>query len=431
MTKFNLHDIENDLILSFLQSKKLWITFSEDVQSDFFQSKINSLLFKIFQKYWQKYKNLPSKNQTLTFLKKLEAKESSGLNASDLSYVENIYAREPLVDHELDFLYDEIKKFIKRNKLENALYQSATEITDEEKYEEIEKRIKEAIFWKDEVDVGNLVNKNITERYNELQSIYENVIKTPWSQLNAGLGGGLFAKEIACFIAASGVGKSVALSNLATHAYLKLKKNVAYITLEMSSARICQRMDVSITKLKMSDIIKKQDVVKAKWEELTVGNNANLYVKEFPTSTISAANIEKYFHTLKLYEGWSPDLIVVDYADILLPRSKSKDASTYITGGAVMEELRGLTFLYNCPLVTATQTNRGGYNIDINDFNESHVGESMKKLFTLDTLIVINSTDSQRMARQGDMKILKTRNGVKGQIIPINITYEHFLIEEQ
>ena len=433
VNKFNLHDLEKDIFKAFLQSKKIWIQFESHIESNFFTNKADQFLFQIFKKYWSKYKHLPTKNQCLTFLKKAEGLTNSKITANDISKIESIYdslSTNPLMEHELEHLSMEMRKFIKRNKLEIALFESAANIADEDKYDEIEAKIKEAVMWKDDVDLGISIFNNIDQRYNKLEEIYKNVIKTPWAQLNDALGGGLFEKEIYCIIAPSGVGKSIALSNIATYVYSKLQKKVVYISLELSEARLGQRIDVSITGIKMGEIIQQRDKVKEYWKKLIKNNPGDLRIKEFPTSSVSSKIIENYIYSLSIYENFKPDLIIIDYADILLPNEEDKKAGSYINAGRVVEQMRALGYIYECPVLTATQSNRGGYNIDIADFNETHIGESMKKLFTLDTLIVLNSTDSQRMVGEADMKILKCRNGAKNSIINFSIKYEYFRLEE-
>jgi len=431
--RLNMHELEKDIFQAFLQSKKVWITFEQHIESAFFTKKIDQLMFTIFQKYWTKHKHLPTKNQCITFLKKLEGNPGAKISITDIENTQKIFDRiqtNPLVDHEIQHISDELKAFIKRSKLEKALYESAADIEDETKFPEIESKIKEAILWKEDVSLGVSIAKDIDKRYDELERIYTNVIKTPWPQLNASLGGGLFEKEIACIIAPSGVGKSIVLSNVATHVFSKLQKKVVYISLELSEARLGQRLDVSMTNIKMAQIVKEREAVKKYWYNIMKDNPGELRMKEFPTSSVNSRDIENYLYTLEIYEGFKPDIIIIDYADILNPNEEDKKGGSYINAGRVVEQMRGLGYIYSCPILTATQSNRGGYNIEIGDFNEVHIGESMKKLFTLDSLIVLNSTDAQRLVGEADMKLLKCRNGVKNSIINFTVKYEYFRLEE-
>jgi hypothetical protein len=82
----------------------------------------------------------------------------------------------------------------------------------------------------------------------------------------------------------------------------------------------------------------------------------------FPTRGVSVLGIQsaldEYART-----GWSADVVVVDYADILAPVSGTADTRDQIN--TTWELLRGMAIRSKCLVVTATQVKRTAYNTDI------------------------------------------------------------------
>ena len=82
---------------------------------------------------------------------------------------------------------------------------------------------------------------------------------------------------------------------------------------------------------------------------------------------------------LKTKKNFVPDVIVLDYLN-LVGSYRIRDASnTHATMKNVAEELRGLAVEKNLMLVTATQTNRAGQtasDFELTEVSESH-GDSL------------------------------------------------------
>ena len=62
-----------------------------------------------------------------------------------------------------------------------------------------------------------------------------------------------------------------------------------------------------------------------------------------------------------------PDLIIVDYFDLLLSHSNKTD-STYAEQGGVYIDLRGMSGELGIPIWTASQTNRSTIDSEVIEF---------------------------------------------------------------
>jgi hypothetical protein len=209
------------------------------------------------------------------------------------------------------------------------------------------------------------------------------------------------------------VGKTLLKCHLASH-YLRIGKNVLYITLEMSENEIAKRIDANLLNVEMDKLtemskeqyIKKRNYIMSK----TLGK---LMIKEFPTASANVNHFRALLNELRLKKNFVPDIILIDYMNICASSRMKMGASvnsyTYIK--SIAEELRGLAVEFNVPLITSSQLNRtGGSNSDpnIEDISESH-GTGM----TADFIAALINTEELETLNQLMVKQIKSRYGDK------------------
>jgi hypothetical protein len=90
--------------------------------------------------------------------------------------------------------------------------------------------------------------------------------------------------------------------------------------------------------------------------------------------------------------GWTPDVMVVDYADIIgFPSGvKEKIEAVDIT----WRELRALSTEFHCLVITATQSTRTGYNSWL--LSKSDVSDSKTKTAHVTAMVGVNVTEAER-----------------------------------
>jgi hypothetical protein len=91
-------------------------------------------------------------------------------------------------------------------------------------------------------------------------------------------------------------------------------------------------------------------------------------------------------------EGWVPDVIVIDYADILAPMAGYKDSREAVN--ASWQMMRSLSQTYHCLLVTASQTNTASYRAEVMEM--SHFSEDKRKLAHVTGAVGINQSDEDK-----------------------------------
>jgi hypothetical protein len=104
-----------------------------------------------------------------------------------------------------------------------------------------------------------------------------------------------------------------------------------------------------------------------------------LIIKEYPTASAHAGHFKSLLNELSIKKGFKPDIIFIDYLNICSSsRFKGTIVNSYTFVKAIAEELRGLAVEYNVPIVSATQTTRTGYCLDLK--TQVQTPQGMKKL---------------------------------------------------
>jgi replicative DNA helicase len=145
----------------------------------------------------------------------------------------------------------------------------------------------------------------------------------------------------------------------------------------------------------------------------------SLVIKFYPTKTATISTIRSHLQQLRNNKFY-PDLVIVDYADLLKPTSNYNDQ--YADLGATFADLRGLAGELNIPVWTATQVNRAGIMADAPDIE--HVSDSLQKMMIADIAIAIAMTKEERAVHRARLFIQKNRNGPAKREVQIHTAYD-------
>lgn len=214
-------------------------------------------------------------------------------------------------------------------------------------------------------------------------------------------------KELATIMGGAKSGKTTALIGFAKAASLK-GFNVLYVTLEVSSSIIAERLDASLSDTEVRELCKHIHDVKNKVKDLAAKAGA-LKIHEFPSGTFSPnmlrALIQRYAAKSQRF-----DLVVVDYADIMAPNFRYNDPIE--NSKSVYVDLRAIASEEDVAMLTATQTNREGYKATV--AKAEHVAEDFNKVRTVDLMISINITDEERSKGEARLYFAASRNQESG-----------------
>jgi hypothetical protein len=84
---------------------------------------------------------------------------------------------------------------------------------------------------------------------------------------------------------------------------------------------------------------------------------------------------------------------------------------------SIYEELRAISTEFQCPVWTASQTNRSGLNAEV--ITMEQISEAFNKCFVADFIFSVSRTIEDKQNNQGKIFIAKNRNGPDGMIYDI------------
>jgi hypothetical protein len=146
-----------------------------------------------------------------------------------------------------------------------------------------------------------------------------------------------------------------------------------------------------------------------KLDDLRKKITGRLIIKEYPTAAASTNHFRSLLNELNLKRNFKPHIIFVDYINICASAriKPGQFVNTYTYVKSIAEELRGMAVENSVPIMSATQTNRAGFqNTDVGLEDTS---ESFGLPATADFMFAIISNEKLEEAGQILIKQLKNR----------------------
>ena len=207
-------------------------------------------------------------------------------------------------------------------------------------------------------------------------------------------------------VAPAGIGKTWCLQSLGASA-VKRGLNVVHYTLELNQNYVGLRYDTVFSGVTTADIKYYQDDVKKKIDQL----KGTLLIKYFPTKSASVQTLTSHLSQIEI-QGTKPDLVLVDYADIL----KGVGSEKRHVLENIYEDLRGLAGEIECPIWTASQANRSSLEEEVIDATK--VAEAYSKVMIADFVVSVSRKVEDKIANTSRFHVIKNRFGIDGITFP-------------
>ena len=358
---------------------------------------------KIFE-YRQKYTSHPS-HDTMTIILRSELDGVSDLLKNQVrEYYAKILAGAADTGG-LEHVKEVALDFCKKQKLKEAMLECVG-LMQRSSYDEISGKINNALNLGTDNDLGYDYMVDFEKRF---ELVARAPVTTGWKYIDKITGGGLGKGELGVCVAPTGGGKSMVLTHLGAEA-LKAEKTVIHYPFELMDSVVCRRYDSCLTEIDLSSIIINKEKVRKIIEDIP----GKLIVKQYPTKSASTVTLKAHLEKLKR-RGINPDMIIVDYADLLKPVHREKEKRNELE--SIYEELRAIAMEMECPIWTASQTNRSGLNAEI--ITMESISEAFNKCFVADFIFSVSRTPEDKISNEGRVFIAKNRNGQDGMVYPI------------
>ena len=401
LTQFGT-SFQSKIIAALFRDVKFIQTINDILEPTMFDSDSNKWLVKIIREYFYEYKKQP----TLEVLKfKIEEIDNDVLKAGVVDKLREVWKNVEATD--LEFVQSETLDFCKNQTLKSAILESV-DLLENKDYDGIKSIIDEAMKAGITRDLGHDYLVSLEDR---LTLSARTTVKTPWDVVNDVMDGGLGVGELGVIVAPAGIGKSWTLQCLGADV-LRQGKVVIHYTLELNQSYVGLRYDSIFTGVTTSNIKYYKDDVQAKLSKLP----GKLLIKYFPTKSASVQTLGAHLKQIEL-SGVKPDIVLVDYADILMPTGNFREKRHAL--GNIYEDLRGLAGELEIPIWTASQANRSALEEDV--IGADKIAEDYSKIMTADFVMSMSRKVEDKIANTGRFHIIKNRFGVDGITYPATI----------
>ncbi len=235
------------------------------------------------------------------------------------------------------------------------------------------------------------------------------------------LTGGLQNSELTILAARPSMGKTALAMNIAEHIIMQLQVPVLFVSLEMSSLELVDRLLCSVAevnghRLRNGTITseERQKLVQASVEL----SKSPLYIDDSPSRTMT--EISANARRLKRRENLG--LIVIDYLQLIEPDNARDPRQEQVA--KIARRLKGLARELEVPVLCLAQLNRQVEATRDNKPQLSHLRESGAIEQDADVVMFVhreeyyqsNDEDRERVRGEADLLVRKQRNGPTGDV---------------
>jgi replicative DNA helicase len=389
---------QTKVLSALLTDKEFLINIHDTLNDEDFDSQSSKWIVKEILKHYSKYHCNISMDTLKIELKKLDNE------VLQISVKEQLREAYKLIEEDLEYVKIEFGDFCKNQQLKTALLNSV-ELLNAGDYDSIRILIDNALKVGQDKNIGHEYDKDIESRYREDN---RKPISTPWDQFNVLFQGGLGSGDFGLIFGNPGGGKSWCLIALGAEA-VKLGYNVIHYTLELSEDYVGKRYDACFTQIPVNEITNHKSKVEQTINDLP----GKLIIKEFPTGRATMTTIES--HVKKCINmGTKPDLIIIDYVDLLRSKRKSIDKKEEIDD--IYVATKGLAKYLKLPIWSVSQVNRTGAKDNV--IEGTSAAGSYDKVMISDIALSLSRKKEDKINGTGRFHIMKNRYGSDG------MTYE-------
>lgn len=413
MSKINLDEFENILIFKSLTDSGYLASIADIVKPNYFKNKVIANIFTIVKDFTEKRNKLPTTTEIKTYLVTDEQKAEFKQLVQSFSEIDKVLDK--------DELYENTERFLKEKAVYHTMLDVASDVSKGEvDTSDVLNKFEKSCNISLVTDLGLDLFGNIDTVIDDLNAV-EKHITSKWEWLDETLGGGFLeaGKALYVFAGETNIGKSIFLGNIASN-IASQGKNVLLITLEMSELLYARRICTNVTKIPMKELAVNEHSLRQSINSET----GKIFIKEFPPSTITPNQLKAFIKKFG-EKGIKLDAIVLDYLNLL---HSTIGNNSYERIKNVTEQVRAMSYLFNCPIISATQLNRSGFDQENPDL--ATISESIGLAATADVICSIYQNDEDREMNIIRLGMMKNRYGARGMTQAMSIDYSTLTIDQ-
>jgi replicative DNA helicase len=389
-------------VISSLLTHKEFLQNINDVLSDeYFSNPAHKWVINEILKYYEKYHTTMSMDILKVEMKKLD---NEVLKVSIKEQLREAYKAD--LD-DLIYVQEEFSTFCKNQQLKKALLNSV-DLLKAGDYDSIKYLIESAMKAGQDKNIGHEYKKDTESRYRE---DHRTTVPTPWEPINDLVQGGLGNGDLGLIFGNPGGGKSWTLVALGGYA-VRMGFNVIHYTLELSESYTGRRYDAFFTGHPVDSLENHKEEV----EDITSQLPGELIIREYPMGKTTISTIESHINKVKDL-GMQPDLIIIDYIDLLSTRKRNVDRKGEIDD--IYTSTKGLARQLNIPIWSVSQVNRAGAKDNVIEGDKA--AGSYDKMMITDLSISLSRKKEDKVNGTGRLHIMKNRYGMDGLTFKVDV----------
>lgn len=400
-------------VLAVLLKRTIYLRYKDTLHINFFKSLELKLIYKTIIRLHEKFKRsrLSLSDIWILLEKKLDEEDHKRYKKLLFKIKEQYLL---IVKEDQDIIHYSITRFAQENLLKQTLTARVQELESgiDVDLSDLKMQVDKIISLDGNVKILDYDYMLHHKERIDLKQEPERIATGICQELDDALTGGLAAGELGFFLAPPGRGKTLALVNVGANAFREGKK-VLHVTLEIRARSVGKRYDCCLTE-STYDEIREQPELLMKRFKLLKKSGGSLMIKDYSYVHCGVSELNSILEERNNTSN-PVNLLIVDYADLMIPPQKYRDTRHEIT--KIYEELRILAGYFEIPVWTASQGNRVSLSkrtIDMRD-----IAEAFAKANIADLIIAICQTEEEKMEKEMRLYIAKTRMGETNPTIPV------------
>lgn len=411
-------DFQCKLVHSFVEDKEFFKDLCDIVDQNLFTDPNLKTFVGVMREYYKKMQSVPNYD-TMKILLSEKSHNATEKEFYD-AFVDKIHQIE---SDDTEYVKELAEKFFKQQnmiRVANEIIKIAGK-GDTDNYDKCVELLNKALTQGISEDMGYGVFDNEMETLSE---DYRIAIPTGIGKIDEALEGGLGKGELGVIVGSSSFGKTSLTTAMASYAatYRCPQNNndgykVLQIVFEDRVKQIQRKHFGRITGIEAKDLSKPGyiDLVRQQLEKYEDRETLqkNLRIMRLPSGEKTADDIKRLIIKLK-NNGFSPDLVIVDYFECLLCKGDSSD-DKWEKEGKTMRKFEAMAGELNIGIWIPVQGTKDSLNVEVVTMDKA--GGSFKKIQIAHIVMSIARTMDDIEQSLATIAILKNRAGKAGKVL--------------
>jgi replicative DNA helicase len=379
-----------------LTQRQFLLNIFDSLESEYFSNSAHQWIVDFIIKYFSEYHTIPSLETLSIEVKKID---NEILRIALTEQLREAYKAAD--DKDLEYVETEFTAFCGNQQMKKALMTSV-DLLNIGDFDGIRRLINNAMKAGEDKNIGHEYELDIETRYRLNDRA---AIPFPWPVFNDLTQGGVGNGDLVLMFGNPGGGKSWAVIAMGAFA-AALGYNVVHYTLELGEGYVGKRYDAVFSGIPVDKLDDHREQV----EEIIKQVKGKIVIKEYAPKRASLETIEAHIQQLENQNEFKPDIIILDYLDLLKGKGGRKERKDEIDD--VYTEAKGLAKTLNIPIVSPSQANRTGAGKSI--IEGDNAAGSYDKIMIGDIIISVARNRKDKVNGTGKWHIMKNRYGADG-----------------